>query len=1099
MNKVRDDYTILDILKIRSKENPSKVAYRTINEFLEEKEAVTYKDLFLDVTSLANFMIANKVKQNGNIILLIDSELKFLKSFYACMLCGARPIPVKTEITNKSFFEKIHRIISDLSAEIIVTTHAIFLAIKDTVSDTKFIIIDDAKQKSDEKIVYRATPADVAYINYTSGSTGSPKGTALSHRNLSHHAKFTEEAMNLSEDSSFVSWLPLQHTAGLNVIALQSMFCGATCTLISPEDFLKSPSIWLKAISKYKGTYTGAPNFAYDLCVENIDVAEIKEVDLSSLDIAFNASQLIKDSTIKNFTKKFSKFGFKSSAFFNAYGMTECVALIAGGRVDNLSKPISKNNRPSNLQNTFSNTEVVSCGVPVSGCNIKVMNNVTKNECKTFEIGEVVVSSPSISPGYINDVDRSSFSKYNISNNNPSYATGDLGFFDDCQNLFICGRLKDFMISRGKNIYFQDIERSLEKLQYKELSDVFTSFSIVVDGEELLIIVIECCVEVIQESAFIEMVKTINRLVLDDTGVLPSRIIFSKRNSIPRSDIGKLLRYKCKSLYENNNFPYLYKHDTSGASGDIKNININNIAESLISIISHVTGWNDITLQSEISLIGIDSLAATRISAQCKSLLKVSISMADILASNTIAELIEKIEKEREANVDNLAFFVDSQIHLDDTKRIQPSCLQKEILLAENNNQANAPNENVYFEIDVSGKFDLEIFKAAFYKLVEHQKQLCCVFVRNGNDFFQEYVSYPDSYFQIFDSAKFSKEKISKIISNEISKFFGLYDHIMRVTIIKENENYHRIIFVIHHSNFDHWSAGVFINTLFNYYERIEDKEELAIDNANFKYSDFIIAEQKWMSSSDRKSQLAYWQSALAGITPLQLHYDFLRTNIQSHSGSLLHFNIPVKECDQIKKVAKNSSTTAFTVMLSIFYVALSKYSNQSDIVVGSAISNRNSKKVEDIIGYFSNMLAIRVNLSSCKDNFFNLLRDVKNRLLEAYKNSNIPPEEIVRSINFSESLPYRTAFLMQNTPQATMSYKNFDINFAELHNKSCNFDIEVNITENEKAFDVTIEYCNEVFRQETILAFWNDYQKMIAFVIDNESGCKISEILSIS
>lgn len=265
-------------------------------------------------------------------------------------------------------------------------------------------------------------------------------------------------------------------------------------------------------------------------------------------------------------------------------------------------------------------------------------------------------------------------------------------------------------------------------------------------------------------------VKTINRLVLDYTGVLPARIIFSKRNSIPRSDIGKLLRYKCKSLYENNNFAYLYKHDASDASSNIKNIN--NIAESLVSIISHVTGWNDITLQSEISLIGIDSLAATRISAQRKSLLKVTISMSDILASNTIAELIEKIEKERKTSIDDLTFFVDSQMHLEEIKRIPPACLQKEIILAENNNQANAPNENVYFEIDVSGKFDLEILKSAFFKLVEHQKQLSCVFVKSDSDFFQEYVSYPDSYFQIFDSAKFSKEKISKIISNEISKFF---------------------------------------------------------------------------------------------------------------------------------------------------------------------------------------------------------------------------------------------------------------------------------------------------------------------------------------
>lgn len=1098
MNKISNNCTIADVLKIRSEENASKVAYRTIDEFLEEKEAVTYKDLFLEATSLANLMMANEVKPNENIILLINSELSFLKSFYGCMLCGKRPIPVKVEITNNSFFENIHRIMSDSSTKTIVTTYKIFSAIKNSVLHTKFIIIDDiSHRKNEEKIKYKAMPEDIAYISYTSGSTGSPKGTTLSHRNLFHHAKFVEKAMNLSENSSFVSWLPLHHTAGLNVIALQSMFNGATCTLISPEEFLRSPSIWLRAISKYKGTFTGAPNFAYDLCVENIDINDIENIDLSSLDVAFNASQLIKDSTIRNFTKKFSKFGFKSSTFFNAYGMTECVALIAGGRANHLSKPQSKDSIPYNLQNTFPNTEVVSCGVPVPGCTIKVLNEETKNECKTFEIGEVVVSSPSLSPGYINEGNNSSFSKYNISNNNMSYATGDLGFFDNKQNLFICGRLKDFMISRGKNIYFNDIERSLECLQYKELSDVLTSFSIVEDGEERLVIVIESNVEAIKDSDFIEIVKTINKLVLNDTGVLPFHIIISAANSIPRSNVGKLLRYKCKSLYEKNNFACLYKHDMSNSSTDIKDININNIDESLISIISHVTGWKDITLQSKISLVGIDSLAATRIASLCKSFLKITISMSDILISDTVNELLEKIKKERETNINDLAFFVDSQVPLDETEHIQPSCLQKEIILAENNNEKNTPNENVYFEIDISGQFDLETFKAAFCKLVEHQKQLSCVFIRNDSNFYQKYVSYPDSYLKFFDSAKFSKEDISKIISNEISRFFGLYDHLMRVTVIRENENLHCLIFVIHHSNFDHWSVGIFVNTLFDYYEHIKNKEDIGIDNVDFKYSDFVIAEQKWMSSEDRKSQLDYWCKALVGIKPLNLQYDFLRTKNQSHRGSLLHFNMHTKKCDEIKKISRDCSTTVFTVMLSIFYIVLNKYSNQTDIVVGSAISNRNSKKVENVIGYFSNMLAIRINLC-LNEKFVNLLKDVKNRSLEAYKNSNIPPEEITRlTEDFDESLPYRVAFLMQNTPQATMNYKDFNINFAELHNKSCNFDIEVNITESNGAFDITIEYCNEVFREETILSIWNDYKKMIDFVIDNWNNCKISEILS--
>lgn len=1099
MNDIDNYCSVVDILKIRAKTTPLKVAYRTIDEFLEEKEKLTYEDLLLEATLCADLMIKNKINKNENVIILIDSELDFLKAFYGCMLYGIRPIPVKTDNINLFFFDNIRRIILDSNSKAIITTRNIFSKIKDYVSNIKLIVVDESLSEiNHEEVIHETAPDEIAYIAYTSGSTGAPKGIMLSHLNLYCHAKFIKKTINVSEDSIFVSWLPLQHTAGLNVIALQSMFHGATCILISPKEFLKSPLIWLKAIDKYKGTITGAPNFAYDLCVESADENDVKQIDLSSLDIAFNTSQVIKASTIENFIEKFLKSGFKPSAFLNAYGMTECVAFVTGGRINCLSKAKSKNDIPDIWQSGFPNYKVVSCGFPLQESIVKVMNKETKAECLPFEIGEVVVASPAVALGYLNQEHDSSFSKYNISDKYRSYASGDLGFFDHDHNLFICGRLKEFMISNGKNIYFNDIERSLDRLSYNELSDNLTTFSVVnKNGDEQLIVIIESKINNINQDVFIEIVKNINKLVLNNTGVLPSQIVLSEINTLPRSSVGKILRYKCKELYENKKFPYLYKHDMSNSS-DMLDIDNNDVEKSLISIVSHVTGWNDITLQSRLNLIGTDSLAATRIASLCKSLLKVNISISDVLMMDTIDDLLKKIKEKVDVPVCDLASYVDSQIHCQPNDFTGISCLQKEILLSENENRNNCPNENVYFEADVSGNFDLTIFKAAFSKLVQIQKQLRCVFVRNDDNFRQEYVNYPDSYFKFFDSMNSSEEKISKIISDEISKFFGLYDHVMRVIVIKREEKFYRLIFVIHHSNFDHWSVGIFMNTLFNYYERMNNKNtEINVENLIFEYSDFVAAEEKWMQSEDRKSQIDYWLKELRGIKPLELSYDFDRTKIQSHSGSLAHFNIDAETYKKIKQISSNCSATVFNFMLSVFYIILNKYSEQTDIVVGIAISNRNSKKLENVIGYFSNMLAIRVGLN-LDENFVELLKKVKSKSLVAYKNSHIPPEEIVRSIkNYDETLPYRVAFLMQNTPQTTVSYKNFDLQFAELHNKSCNFDIELNITEVAENLDVTIEYCNEVFLEKTIFKIWSDYKKMIEFIIEKRADCKISNILS--
>lgn len=1086
--------TIVDILKIRAYRDGGKTAYVWVDESLNEVEKLSYLSLFKQASSVGYCLNKSGIKKPDNVILLMDSNLGFLKAFYGCLLIGARPIPMKPDIANLAFIATLQSIMDDSSSNSILTTNNILGFLKNcNLKSTKVLDIDDM-YTSEESLdhINKITKEDIAYLSYTSGSTGSPKGIKLLHKSLCCHARVVCNAMNVSKKSLLVSWLPLHHVAGLNVISTQSALVGACCILMSPESFLKSPKNWLEAIHKYKGTFSGGPNFAYDLCTKYINIEDVQDVDLSTLDLIFNGSQVIRDDTIKNFTKKFKKIGFNKKAFYQVYGMSECVAIVTGGRSVYLSSPTSPNHTNDSI---FSSSLVSSCGKPLLGCDVKIINTSTFDECKNYEVGEIWVSTSSISGGYIKDEYNDVFN-CQLANNDKKYLrSGDLGFFDNDNNLFVYGRLREFIIVRGRNIYFNDIETSLRDIHPK-LSNAYTSFGVLRDNEEDLIIVIETNEQNIDEKEYKDIIKKIRSVVVNSSGVTPAEIALLKKDAIPRSGVGKFRRNECKKLYCENNIDilYLYKFLSNDEnteylpSGD-KILDI--VAQALIK----VSGWTDIDINTAINSLGLDSLTATKVISRIRFDTRVELSIADILFSKTVFDIVEKVNElilKTNGGSDTLSSLLDFN-KLESrapTKNFNVSCLQKEILNTERNNIKMFPNENVYFGINIKGTFDAEIFKKSLDITAAQQKQLLCTFSLNNGVFVQNYCTKLSDYVEEYDITNTvdSVNVKENIIKEKVTHFFGLSDHVARVTIIKVGDYEYDVVFVAHHSNFDHWSFGLFLDTVMDSYCKLKLNPNYTLTKLDFEYSDFIEVEQKWLSSKHRKDQIHYWLNKLKGIEPLELKYDYPRTSIQSHKGSLMCFSLDKTKYMLIRSLAENNSATVFMVLISVFKIVLYRYSKHTDIVVGAAIANRDNSKLEKIIGYFSNMLAIRTEIKP-SETFIDLLARIKQTTLEAYKNHHIPIEEILRLLRptskFDEILPYRVSFLVQNTPQAKLDYDEFKVEFMDLHNGSCNFDIEFNITEVSGKLSVTIEYSNEVFKEKTIKKLWHDYVTILDEILE--------------
>jgi acyl-CoA synthetase (AMP-forming)/AMP-acid ligase II len=402
---------------------------------------------------------------------------------------------------------------------------------------------------------------DLAFLQYTSGSTGDPKGVMVSHGNLLHNLSYIEKAFGLSPESNAVFWLPPYHDMGLIGGILQALYTGYPITLFSHFTFLQKPYRWLETISRYQATVSGAPNFAYDLCVKKIRPELRDSLDLSSWRVAFNGAEKVHHETLTRFTDYFQTCGFNSKAFWPCYGLAESTLMVTTGPYDNLSKTLNlvaqelgKNKVRISENNNGDIITLVGSGQISSNQKILIVNPDTHAPCASDEIGEIWIKGKSKTKGYWNNPAETelTFNAHLSNHQNGAYLrTGDLGFISDGE-LFITGRIKDLIISAGNNHYPNDIEKTIENSHPAINTLGCAAFSINgIEGEELIILV-ELDHKLNEQVEQIQ--KTITRAVSDKHELRIFDIRFLRRGELQRTSSGKLKRYLCRELYLKGHF-----------------------------------------------------------------------------------------------------------------------------------------------------------------------------------------------------------------------------------------------------------------------------------------------------------------------------------------------------------------------------------------------------------------------------------------------------------------------------------------------------------------------------------------------------------------
>ena len=569
--------TLVDLVSYRAEHQPEQVGYIFLVDGENDAISLTYGKLERLAKAIAA-NLQNIARPGDRALLLYPPGLEYITAFFGCLFAGIVAVPAYPPRPNRSL-ERIERIIANAGAEIALTTNAIKTSLercyqyapelknlKLVVSDRCSIDLASGWQKPELE------GNSLAFLQYTSGSTAEPKGVAIAHSNLLHNLDSIYRYFQHKPTSKGAIWLPPYHDMGLIGGILQPLYGGFPVTLMSPLMFLQNPLRWLKAISRFQATTSGGPNFAYDLCLRKIKPEQLKDLDLSSWQVAFNGAEPIDYRVILAFSKYFAPTGFRPEAFYPCYGMAESTLLISGGSckatvtTHTVKAAELEFDRASmaTIKDGQKVRQLVSCGQSIPDQQIVIVDPEKLTQRAEGEIGEIWVKGPSVAKGYWQQPEETqrNFAAYLAdSKDGPFLRTGDLGFIAN-GDLFCTGRLKDMIILNGRNYYPQDIEKTVEENHPQIRPHCSAVFSFTRDGEQKLAIASE-----IERSYYrsqktdnngtkgtfspAELIKSIRKVVFVYHELQIHTALLLKPGSIPKTPSGKIKRYATRASFLN--------------------------------------------------------------------------------------------------------------------------------------------------------------------------------------------------------------------------------------------------------------------------------------------------------------------------------------------------------------------------------------------------------------------------------------------------------------------------------------------------------------------------------------------------------------------
>ena len=990
---------ISNILQKRADLNPNKIAYTFLKDGGNIEEKVTYLDLHLSAIKIAR-RLHECCKKSDRVVMFFPPGLEFIKAFFGCLYAGVIAVPSYPPKKNR-YNEKLKLIIHDCKPQAIITISQAGFDRAIKMININNVPVINIEELSDQNSIKPSilSSEDVAFIQYTSGSTGNPKGVMVTHGNLFYNEILIQKAFALSEESIAVGWLPFYHDMGLIGNILQPIFTGFESVLMSPVHFLQKPARWLRAISKYNATVSGGPNFAFNLCVEKILQEEIKDINLECWEVAFNGAEPVRANTMDNFYNKFKSVGFKKNAFLPCYGMAETTLLVSGVEPEKL--PTCENFNLKDLQyykDDFSEKlsgdtiEIVSCGI-CNNYNIALVDEAG-NECKPGKVGELWLQGESVAKGYWNkDLETKEVFGGKLNSRNGKYLkTGDLAIIRN-NEIFIVGRVKDLIIINGKNYYPQDIEFHVAQSSKKIVKDAVAAFGIQVGQDEKLVIVAE--VEYEKSLDTISIQNSVNKTFITEFEFTPYDIILLRKGTIPKTTSGKIQRNVCKADYQNGNL----REVGLTISGEIDSIissryNFTQKETEIYSLLKKEYKSEISSKDTDLFSIGLDSIQLTRFTYRLSDFYQKDITADFILDNNTIKKIAENLDS------------IEQAISIErkhENKAAPVTGLQELIWFNQQRNPANTGyNIPVILDFDTDINIDA-LNKTIYFLIARHSVYRTNFQLINGKLFQIE--NEPESFFiDTRDLSQLNKEEFhvqySSIIKKKATHHFDLQnDRLIQFLALIKPGNKFSLLFVIHHIIVDGASVAMLLKEFKNIYQMVGYKGKLPNYSDGISFSDFTDYYSLRINEPDMQQKKEFWLKQFKEeIKPIRLPFYYSKDLELNKEGSSFYFEIDGGLFAELNHALSKTKINQYTYLLSAYYLLLHHLTGENDLIIGAPVSLRKRKELQEMHGLLINTSMLRMKI----DKNFSLIQfagKVYNFTREVLQNADYPFNRLLRDL----------------------------------------------------------------------------------------------------
>ena len=620
--------------------------------------------------------VARQLQRRGlagqRALLCYPPGLDFLIGFFGCVYAGTIAVPLYPPKANRADV-RLESVAENSGAVLALTntkTHQDLARLTSKMPRLRALdwlaTTQTSENDDDQWSEPRIDPDDVAVLQYTSGSTGLPKGVMLSHRALLHNLERMRDILGLTQLTDGVCWLPAFHDMGLIGNLLQTIYCGASLTILPPATFAQDPLLWLRTISERRAYVSGGPTFAFRHCLQRMTPEKCAGLDLSCWKVAYVGAEPVSAEALDRFAEAFAPYGFRREAFFPCYGLAEATLMVTGG--DRLAPPIVRSFARAALgenraEQDTSGQSMVGCGRPLSDLEVRIVNPSSVEALADGRIGEIWVSGPSVAHGYWNRPEESAETFRATLAAAPQRAflrTGDMGFFHEGE-LFISGRCKDLIISRGRNVYPHDLEAAAVDACPELSGQAGAAFAVESEAGSVIVLVHEVPREY-QAGSGAEMFARMRAAIAELFEVELDTLLLVKIGTIPRASSGKVQRQECAQRYRAGDLAAIETISAESAAATSPESPAGRIESGATE--SAVRDWlvawlarhlkvpaQQIDVYKPWSAYGMGSLAVSALAADLQEWLGRSLSPTLLYSAPTIDSLARVLSRESAAEV----------------------------------------------------------------------------------------------------------------------------------------------------------------------------------------------------------------------------------------------------------------------------------------------------------------------------------------------------------------------------------------------------------------------------------------------------------------